>query len=159
MLVLPNIKMNPPQVIKDAVPNIKKQIEDKVVTIQMGQPLYPSAWNSVPWGMKNNYTCLIGQVFISMEMWLCTSFKPSLLRLWVPNLPYSSQEACWGGGIDWEFGVRRGKLVYIGWIHSKIFLYSIGKYILYPGINHSGKEYKEEYTYVRNWVTLLCSRN
>ena len=35
--------MNPQQVIKDAVPNIKKQIEDKVVTIQMGQPLYPSA--------------------------------------------------------------------------------------------------------------------
>lgn len=31
--------------IKDAVPNIKKQIEDKVVSIQMSQPLYPSTCN------------------------------------------------------------------------------------------------------------------
>ena len=29
--------------IKDVLPNIRKQIEDKVVTIQMGQPLYPLA--------------------------------------------------------------------------------------------------------------------
>lgn len=29
--------------IKDVLPNIRKQIKDKVVTIQMGQPLYPLA--------------------------------------------------------------------------------------------------------------------
>ena len=33
------------------------------------------------------------------------------------------------------------KLVYIGWINSKVLLYSPGDYIQYPVINSSGKQW------------------
>ena len=42
-----------------------------------------------------------------------------------------------GGGKEWEFGVSRCKLVYIGWINNKVLLYSTGNYIQYPVINHN----------------------
>ena len=53
-----------------------------------------------------------------------------------------------GGGKDWEFGISRCKLVYIGWINNKVLLYSTGNYIQYLVINHNGKEYEKEYIYV-----------
>ena len=53
-----------------------------------------------------------------------------------------------GGRMDWEFGVSRCKLLHIGWINSKVLLYSTGNYIQYPVINHNGKEYEKEYMYV-----------
>ena len=43
--------------------------------------------------------------------------------------------------MDWESGVSRCQLLHIGWINNKVLLYSTGKYIQYPGINHTGKEY------------------
>ena len=52
-----------------------------------------------------------------------------------------------GGAVDWEFGISRCKLLYIGWINGKVLLYSAGNYIQYPVINHNGKEYKKEYIY------------
>ena len=64
-----------------------------------------------------------------------------------------------GEGMDWEFGISRGKLLYIGGINNKVLLYSIGNYIQYPVINHNGKEYEKESTYMYNWITLLYSRN
>ena len=47
-----------------------------------------------------------------------------------------------GGGMDWEFGTSRCKLVHIEWV-KKVLLYSIGNYIQYPVINHNGKEYEK----------------
>ena len=52
------------------------------------------------------------------------------------------------GGVDWEFGISRCKLLHVGWINSMIRLYSTGNYIQYPMINHNGKEYEKEYIYV-----------
>ena len=43
-----------------------------------------------------------------------------------------------GGGEDWECGISRCQLVYIGWINNKVLLHSTGKYIQYPVINHNG---------------------
>ena len=60
---------------------------------------------------------------------------------------------CQGGsgeGMDWEFGISRGKLLYIGWINNKVLLYSIGNYIQYPVINHNGKENEKESSYMYN---------
>ena len=51
-----------------------------------------------------------------------------------------------GRGMDWEFGISRCKLLYIGWI-NKVLLYSTGNCIQYPVINHNGKEY-EKYVYM-----------
>ena len=47
-----------------------------------------------------------------------------------------------GGGMEWEFGVIRCKLVYGDWI-NKVLLYSTGNYIQCSGINRNGKEYKK----------------
>ena len=54
---------------------------------------------------------------------------------------------CQGGGDwgrnEWEDGVSRCKLLYIGWIKKKVpqGLTHTGDYIQYPVINHNGKEY------------------
>ena len=48
--------------------------------------------------------------------------------------------------MEWEFGVSRCKLLYIGWI-NKVLLYSRGDYTQYPVINHNGNEYEKEYIY------------
>ena len=48
------------------------------------------------------------------------------------------------GGMEWEFGLSRCKLLYIEWINSKVLLYSTGNYTQYPVINHNGKEYEKE---------------
>ena len=34
-----------------------------------------------------------------------------------------------GGGMEWEFGVSRCKLLYIEWINNKVVLYSTENYI------------------------------
>ena len=34
-----------------------------------------------------------------------------------------------GSGIEWEFGVSRGKLLHLEWINNKVLIYSTGKYI------------------------------
>ena len=64
-----------------------------------------------------------------------------------------------GGGMDWEFGISRCKLLHIEWI-NKILLNSTGNYIQYPVINHHGKEYEKEfihiYTYIYIWL-LFCT--
>ena len=49
---------------------------------------------------------------------------------------------CQGGG---EVGEGRYRLLYIGWIKSKVLLYSTGNCIQYPVINHNGIEYEKEY--------------
>ena len=51
------------------------------------------------------------------------------------------------GGMDWEFGVSRCKLLYIEWINNKVLLYT-GNYIQYPVINHNGKEYFKKRMYI-----------
>ena len=54
------------------------------------------------------------------------------------------------GGMQWEFGVSRRKLLHIGWINNKVPLYSTGNYIQHPVINHNGKEYKKECMHMYN---------
>ena len=46
--------------------------------------------------------------------------------------------------MDWKFGVSKCKLLHIEWINNNVLLYSTGKYIQYPGINHDGKEYEKK---------------
>ena len=47
------------------------------------------------------------------------------------------------GGMEWEAGVSRCKLLYIEWMNNEVLLYSTENYIQYPMINHNGKEYKK----------------
>ena len=49
-----------------------------------------------------------------------------------------------GEGMEWEAGVSRCKLLYIGWINNKVLVYSTETCIQYPMINHNGKEYKKK---------------
>ena len=63
-----------------------------------------------------------------------------------------------GGGKDGESGAGRCKLLYTGWLKSKVLLYSPGNYIQYPVINHDRKEY-EKNVCMCNWIIFLYSRN
>ena len=46
-----------------------------------------------------------------------------------------------GEEMEWEFGVRRCKVVNIELINNKVLLYSTGNYIQYPAKNHNRKGY------------------
>ena len=77
--------------------------------------------------------------------------------LWLPRGRWDE------GGMDWEFGVSRCKLLCIEWIKNKVLLYSTGNYIQYPVINHNRKEYEKEcvcvyiYTHTHIYITeSLC---
>ena len=48
-----------------------------------------------------------------------------------------------GGGMEWEVGVCRCKLLYMEWI-NKVPLYSTENYIQCPMMNHNGKEYNKK---------------
>ena len=75
------------------------------------------------------------------------------LPTWQKQIHREQTCGCQGGGglggMDWEFGVSRCKLLHIEWI-NKILLSSTGNYIQYPEINHNGKEYKKECICVYN---------
>ena len=58
-----------------------------------------------------------------------------------------------GGGMNWEFGVSRCKLVYTGWINNKVLLYHMGNHIQYPVINHNGKEYEKNKSPIGKKIT------
>ena len=47
------------------------------------------------------------------------------------------------GGLEWEFGIIRCKLLRTDWINNKVLVYSKGNYIQYPVINHNGKKKKD----------------
>ena len=61
--------------------------------------------------------------------------------------------------MEWEFGMSRCKLLYIGRINNKVLLYSTGNYSQYPVINHHGKEYEKEYIYIYIYIseTRCCT--
>ena len=44
-----------------------------------------------------------------------------------------------GGGMEWETGVSRCKLLYREWINNKVLPYSTANYIQYRLMNHNGK--------------------
>ena len=54
-----------------------------------------------------------------------------------------------GSGMEWEFGVRRYKLLHAEWINM-VLLYGTENYIQSPELDHDGKEYKKEYLYMYN---------
>ena len=58
------------------------------------------------------------------------------IDLWLPR---GKRDEC---GKDWEFVIRKFKLLYTKWIKNKVLLYHTGNYIQYPVINYNGKEYK-----------------
>ena len=74
------------------------------------------------------------------------------------GLVVAKGEGC-GGGMEWEFGISRYKLLYIEWINNKALLYSTGNYIQYSVINHNGKEYEKEcvFIYIYKTESLCCT--
>ena len=68
--------------------------------------------------------------------------------------------ALWEGK-DWEFGISRGKLLYIVWT-NKALLYSTKNSFQNPMTNCNGKRYEKVYTHTHTHTprsTLLYSRN
>ena len=83
-------------------------------------------------------------------------------RIWlitykvVPVQDFDSKGAGSGGGMDWESGISRCKLLYREWINNKVLLHSTGNYIQYPVKNHKGKEYELERINIRITESLCC---
>ena len=63
------------------------------------------------------------------------------------------------GGMQWEFGVSRRKLLHIGWINNKVPLYSTGNYIQHPVINHNGKGHENVYVCVTESLCYTAEFN
>ena len=49
--------------------------------------------------------------------------------------------------MKWKAGASRRRLLYMGWISSKVLLHGTENYVQYPVINHSGKEYFKKNVY------------
>ena len=62
------------------------------------------------------------------------------------------------GGMEWEVGVSRHKLLYMEWINNKDLLHSTGDYIQYLVINCNVK-YQKKNIYVYNQITLLITES
>ena len=92
------------------------------------------------WNLKENDTNELTE----------TDSQTSKTDLWLPR----------GRGewerMDWELGISRCKLLYIGWINNKVLLYDTGYYIQYPVINHNGKEYEKK-IYICITESLCCT--
>ena len=74
-------------------------------------------------------------------------------------LPRGKRDA---GGMAWEFGISRCKLVYIEWINNKVLLYSTGNYIQYPVINHNEKNMKKNvyiYIYIYTYIYICITES
>ena len=69
-----------------------------------------------------------------------TDLQTQRTDLWLPRGKRG------GRGREWEFGIRKSKILNIGWI-NKILLYRTGNYIQYPVTSHNGKNYEKDYTY------------
>ena len=74
--------------------------------------------------------------------------------LWLPRGKQGGE-----GGMDWEFGVSRGKVLYVDWINNKVLLHSTRNYIQYPVINHKGKEHEKEYVCITELLRYIAKIN
>ena len=61
----------------------------------------------------------------------------------VENRHVTAKVVGWGGRAKNGAGVSKCKPLYVGWINTKVLLYSTGNYIQHPVITHNGEEYKE----------------
>ena len=67
---------------------------------------------------------------------------------------------CQAGGMDWEFGTRRCKLLYKGRISNKVLLHSTGNYIQYSVINHhKTKTWKRIYIYIYIYIYIWITES
>ena len=62
-----------------------------------------------------------------------------------------------GGGINYEFGIKRYTLLYIKQITNKDLLYNTGNYIQYLIITYNGKESKKEHIYIYIYIGITES--
>ena len=63
------------------------------------------------------------QAFWSLLFWKHSQKWCRRTDFWLPRVLED------GEGKEWEFGISRGKLIYIGWINNKVLLYSTGNYM------------------------------
>ena len=73
--------------------------------------------------------------------------------LWLPRGKWRGRK------IDWEFVVSGCKLLYLGWINSRVLQYRTRNYIQSPGTNHNGKEYEKEYTHTQTELLPYTAKN
>ena len=63
-----------------------------------------------------------------------------------------------GGGLDWEFGISKCKLSYIGWI-NKILVYSTGNYINYTTIACDKPWWKWTWKRMSTYINICITKS
>ena len=141
--------------------------------------IYLSTWNGILLSHKkewNNsicsymdeprdyYTSEVNQVktntiwyhlYVESKIWHNWTYLWNRNRLTdIENRPVVAKGEGGRGGMDWEFGISKCKLLYIAWINNQVLLYSTGNYIQYPIVNHNGKKYEKEYKYIYIYIKL-----
>ena len=144
--------------------SINRGIDKDVVLIFNGKLLsHKKEWNN---GICSNMDGLTDyharwskserekQILYDISMWNLKKMTHMNLSVKQKQIHSHREQTCgcqWGGAVrgkDWEFGMSRCKLLFIGWINNKVLLYNTGNYIQYPVINCHGEEYEKEYVYV-----------
>ena len=80
--------------------------------------------------------CMVGELYLNEAVLCCWFFFNR--HIWRTDV---AKRQGHGGRMDCEFRISRCKMLYIEWINNKVLLYSTENYILYPVINHNGKEF------------------
>ena len=99
-------------------------------------------------------------VHVQSKIWYKQTYLPNRNRLTDTEirLVVAKGEGDRRRGMNWEFEVDICKLLLLGWMNSKVLLYSTGNYIQSPGrIFHNGKEYFTKNVYMCKTVSLCCT--
>ena len=69
---------------------------------------------------------------------------------------YQGGTGC-GGGLGWEFGISRHRLLYIEWINNQVLLCTTGNSAQCCVAAWMGGEFGGGYMCMYGWITLLCA--
>ena len=121
--------------------------------------------NEVSQKEKDKYQCY--HLYVGSKIWDQWTYlwsRKRLTYLWSRKRLTDIEDRLvnakgWWGGVGWEFGVSRCKLLHTEWINNKVLLHSTGMLLktlwwLMWEIN-----LKSGYMYMYNWFTLRHSRN
>ena len=126
--------------------SIDRWMDKDVVHIQNGTLLsHKKEWNNVVCstdGLGDHQTSLKDHtayhLYVKFKTWHKWTYLETDSETLRTDLWLSRRRRVWGG-MDWEFGISRWKL-----INNKVLLYSTGNHIQYPVINNNGMTYDSE---------------
>ena len=126
---------------------VKKERNNATCSYMVGSRDYDSKWSKSERERPYN-------LYVKYKIWHRWTYPRNRNRLTdtESRLVVAKREGS-RGGLNWEFGINRCKLLYIKGINHKVLRYSIGNYIQYLVINHNVKEYEKLYMYTYIYIS------